>query len=74
MVEVTFHLMREATEMNMTTVGIDLAKSVFQAHGVDERGKRVVRKRLKRKQVLVFFTQLPACVVGMKACLGHTIG
>lgn len=56
--------------MNITTVGIDLAKSVFQVHGIDERGNRVVRKRLKRKQVLVFFAQLPACVVGMEACAG----
>ena len=56
--------------MNITTVGIDLAKSVFQVHGVDERGKRVVRKQLRRKQVLVFFAQLPPCVVGMEACAG----
>ncbi len=56
--------------MKITTVGIDLAKSVFQVHGVDERGKRVVGKRLKRKQVLVFFGQLPPCVVGMEACAG----
>jgi transposase len=56
--------------MNITTVGIDLAKSVFQVHGVDERGQRVVQKRLKRKQVLTFFAQLPLCVVGMEACAG----
>lgn len=56
--------------MNITTVGIDLAKSVFQVHGVDERGQRVVQKRLKRKQVLEFFSQLSPCVVGMEACAG----
>ncbi len=56
--------------MNITTVGIDLAKTVFQVHGVDERGKRVVQKQLKRKQVLVFFAQLSPCLVGMEACAG----
>ena len=46
--------------MNITTAGIDLAKNVFQVHGIDQRGKAVVRKRLRRKQVLMFFAQLPA--------------
>ena len=61
---------REATKMKITTVGIDLAKNVFQVHGVDQRGKVVVRKRLRRQQVLTFFAQLPACLVGMEACGG----
>ena len=56
--------------MNITTAGIDLAKNVFQVHGVDERGKAVVQKRLRRKQVLIFFAQLPPCLVGMEACGG----
>lgn len=54
--------------MNITTIGIDLAKSVFQVHGVDERGKVVLRKQLKRSQFAVFFSNLPACLIGMEAC------
>jgi transposase len=56
--------------MKITTVGIDLAKNIFQVHGVDQRGKVVVRKRLRRQQVLTFFAQLPSCLVGMEACGG----
>ena len=56
--------------MEITTVGIDLATTVFQLHGVDQRGKPVVQKRLRRKQVLAYFAQLPACLVGMEACGG----
>lgn len=56
--------------MKITTVGIDLAKNVFQVHGVDRQGKAVLGKRLRRKQVLIFFAQLPACLVGMEACGG----
>jgi transposase len=56
--------------MKITTAGIDLAKNVFQIHGVDERGKTVVRKRLRRNQVLAFFVQRPPCLVGMEACGG----
>ncbi len=71
--------------MNMTTVGIDLAKNVFQVHGVDERGKTVLKKQLKRDQMMSFFTNLPVCLIGMEACgsahywanklqgLGHTV-
>jgi len=54
--------------MKITTVGIDLAKNVFQMHGVDERGKTVLRKQLKRAQVAVFFGNLPPCLIGMEAC------
>lgn len=54
--------------MNITTIGIDLAKSVFQVHGVDERGKVVLRKQLKRSQFALFFSNLPACLIGMEAC------
>jgi transposase len=56
--------------MKITTVGIDLAKNVFQVHGVDQRGKVVVRKRLRRNQVVMFFAQLRPCLVGMEACGG----
>jgi transposase len=54
--------------MKITTVGIDLAENLFQVHGVDERGKAVLRKQLRRAQVTVFFANLPPCVVGMEAC------
>jgi transposase len=61
---------REATKMKVTTVGIDLAKSVFQVHGVDRCGKCVVRKQLRRSKVLMFFAQLKPCLIGMEACAG----
>lgn len=54
--------------MKITTVGIDLAKNVFQVHGVNEHGKTVLKKQLKRDQVAEFFATLPACLVGMEAC------
>ena len=54
--------------MDITTIGLDLAKSVFQVHGVDERGITVLRKRLRRKDVLSFFVTLSPCVVGIEAC------
>src|ERR1039458_9012705 len=56
--------------MNITTVGIDLAKLVFQVHGGDARGKAVLRKQLKRSQVSAFFAQLAPCLIGMEACGG----
>ena len=56
--------------MKITTVGIDLAKSVFQVHGVDEQGNTVLRKQLKRDQLSVFMATLPPCRVGMEACGG----
>lgn len=54
--------------MKITTIGIDLAKEVIQVHGVDERGKVVVRKQLKRKDVAKYFANLEACLIGMEAC------
>jgi len=54
--------------MKITTVGIDLAKNVFQIHAVDERGKTVLKKQLKRDQVAAFFANLPPCLIGMEAC------
>ena len=52
----------------ITTVGLDLAKNVFQVHGVDAEGTTVLRKQLRRAQVLAFFSRLPRCLVGMEAC------
>ncbi len=54
--------------MEITTIGLDLAKSIFQVHGVDAAGKVVVRKALRRSQVLPFFTRTPRCLVGIEAC------
>jgi transposase len=54
--------------MKITTIGLDLAKSVFQVHAVDSDGNVVVRKALRRAQVLAFFKQTPPCLVGMEAC------
>ncbi len=69
----------------ITTIGLDLAKNVFQVHGVDAAGKVLARKQLRRAEVLRFFAALPPCLVGMEACgtahhwareltkLGHTV-
>ena len=71
--------------MKVTTIGLDLAKNVFQAHGVDERGRRVFSRQIKRSQMIEFFTKLEPCLIGMEACgsahywarrlqqLGHTV-
>jgi transposase len=70
---------------NITTIGLDLAKNLFHVHGVDERGRVVLRKALKRAEVASFFARLAPCLIGMEACgsahfwarklseLGHTI-
>jgi len=69
----------------ITTIGLDIAKSVFQVHGVDAAGQVVMRRQLRRRQVLPFFHKLPPCLVGIEACasshfwsrelqaLGHTV-
>ncbi len=71
--------------MNVTTIGIDLAKAVFQMHGADDKGRAVMKKQLKRAQMLPFFANLTPCRIGMEACgsahywarklqaLGHTV-
>jgi transposase len=76
---------READREAVTTIGLDIAKSVFQVHGVDAAGQVVVRRQLKRRSVLAFFQKLPSCLVGLEACasahhwareltaLGHTV-
>jgi transposase len=56
--------------MKLTTIGIDLAKNVFQLHGVDQHGKTVLKKQLKRDQMAVFFANTPPCLVGLEACSG----
>jgi transposase len=52
----------------VTTIGLDIAKSVFQVHGVDAEGNVIIRRQLKRRYVLAFFQKLPACLVGIEAC------
>ena len=54
--------------MQVTTIGLDIAKNVFQVHGIDAAEKVVVRRRLRRNQVLEFFKALPPCLIGMEAC------
>ena len=54
--------------MQITTIGLDIAKNVFQVHGIDAGEKVVVRKQLRRSQMLAFFEALPPCLVGMEAC------
>jgi transposase len=54
--------------MEITTVGLDIAKRVFQLHGVDAAGKTVLRRKLQRSEVLAFFKALPPCLVGIEAC------
>src|SRR5881392_3372330 len=60
--------MRGAVHMQITTIGLDIAKHVFQVHCIDAAEKVVVRKQLRRGQVLRFFAPLPPCLVGMEAC------
>jgi len=69
----------------ITTIGLDIAKSVFQVHGIDAEGNVILRRQLKRRYVLTFFQKLPPCLVGIEACasshhwsrelqaLGHTV-
>ena len=54
--------------MNVTTIGLDLAKSVFQVHCIDAHGKTLITRQLRRSKVLEFFATLPACLVGIEAC------
>ena len=54
--------------MNISTIGLDLAKNVFQVHGIDDTGKVIVRRSLRRRQVLPLFGKLEPCLIGMEAC------
>ncbi|GAW47358.1 hypothetical protein PDPJ_3_00179 [Photobacterium damselae subsp. piscicida] len=56
--------------MTMVTVGIDLAKNVYQVHGVDSHGKTVLKQKTKRNQLTAFFANKPPCLIGMEACSG----
>jgi transposase len=62
--------MKELTTKAVTTIGLDLAKSVFQVLGVDASGRRVFSRSLKRVEVMAFFAAHPPCLVGMEACSG----
>ena len=58
----------------VTTIGLDIAKSVFQVHGVDAGGQLVIRRKLKRRYILAFFQKLPPCLVGIEAVHRRIIG
>ena len=72
--------------MQVTTIGFDIAKRSFQVHGADRQGRAVLKRKLARSKVLVFFANLPPCLVGLEACggahfwarqltrLGHEVG
>ena len=78
-------ILEELAMQSITTIGLDIAKSVFQVHGVDASGQVVVRRQLRRRHVLAFFQKLQPCLVGIEACasshhwsrelqaLGHTV-
>jgi transposase len=53
---------------SVTTIGPNIAKSVFHVHGIDTAGQVVIRRKLKRRYVLAFFEKLPPCLVGIEAC------
>jgi transposase len=71
--------------MQVTTIGLDLAKHIFQIHGIDAQGRIVLRRRLRRAELLAFFEALPPCPIGLEAfgtahhwsrqlaTLGHTV-
>ena len=56
--------------MTIMTLGIDLAKRVFQLHGVDSKGKAIFKKRVSRSQLLSIIANFPPCLIGMEACSG----
>src|SRR5512132_3594524 len=62
------HDSEELPMQTITTIGLDIAKSVFQVHGVDAGGQVVLRRQLRRRHVLAFFQKLPPCLVGIEAC------
>ena len=77
--------MEEPSIQAITTIGLDIAKSVFQVHGIDAQGNVIVRRQVKRRYVLAFFQKLPPCLIGIEACasshhwsrelqsIGHTV-
>ena len=58
----------------VTTIGLDIAKSVFQVHGIDAEGNVLIRRQLKRRYVLAFFQKLSPCLVGIEACATSHLG
>lgn len=60
--------------MEVSTIGLDIAKSVFQAHGADAAGRQLFSQRLSRAKVLEFFAKQPRCVVALEACVARIIG
>jgi transposase len=62
------HIEKEPSTMDITTLGIDLAKSVFQLHGVDAQGVIVLQKKLRRGAVVKFLSKLEPCLIGIEAC------
>jgi hypothetical protein len=58
----------------VTVIGLDIAKSVFQAHGIDAAGTIVIQRQIRRGQVLTFFASLPPCLIGIEACAPPIIG
>jgi transposase len=64
----TLHQQEGLMQQNITTIGLDLSKNVFQVHGMDDDGEAVLRKKLRRSQVLKFFATLSPCLIGMEAC------
>jgi len=64
------HVKKGDTTRQVVRIGLDIAKSSFQVHGVDAHGKVVIRKQLTRGKVLPYFAQLPSCLVGLEACGG----
>ncbi len=57
--------------MHAVTIGLDIAKSLFQVHGIDAQGNVVIRRQLKRRQVVPFFKKIPPCLIGIEACALH---
>ncbi len=62
------HEQEELSVMNISTIGLDLAKNVFQVHGIDNTGKVIVRRTLRRRQMIPFFAKLEPCLIGIEAC------
>jgi transposase len=62
------HDSEEPIMQAVATIGLNIAKSVFQVHGIDAAGKVLIRRQLKRRYVLAFFQKLPPCLVGIEAC------
>jgi transposase len=73
-VEVLNTTAKEASMGEVSIIGLDLAKTVFQAHGADASGAVVFRKKLRRDQLLAFFAGQPPCVVAMEACASALLG